>query len=66
MAVLEEPAVTGSRLKLLLAASVTSRLHLAIVLVGRCRWTAGMCWICGGRRWTWSAMSCPMGRRRCG
>ena len=35
MAVLEEPAVTGSRLDRLLAASVTSRLHLALVLVGR-------------------------------
>lgn len=40
MAVLEDPAVTGSRLDRLLAGSVTSRLHLALVLVGKLRMDA--------------------------
>ena len=35
MSVLEEPAVTGSRLDRLLDGAVTSRLHLALVLVGK-------------------------------
>lgn len=35
MDLLEEPAVTGSRLDRLLSASVKSRLHLALVLVGK-------------------------------
>lgn len=48
MDLLEEPAVTGSRLDRLLAASVTSRLHLALVLVGRVKAPADvvldLCW----------------------
>ncbi len=40
MSVLEDPAVTGSRLERLLTASVTSRLHLAMVLVGRLKMDA--------------------------
>ena len=35
MSVLDEPAVAGSRLDRLLDGAVTSRLHLALVLVGR-------------------------------
>lgn len=35
MAVLEEPAVSRSRLDRLLSVSVSSRLHLALVLVGK-------------------------------
>ncbi len=35
MSVLEEPAVAGSRLDRLLEGAVTSRLHLALVLVGK-------------------------------
>ncbi len=35
MCVLDEPAVAGSRLDRLLDGAVTSRLHLALVLVGR-------------------------------
>lgn len=42
MAVLEEPAVTGSRLDRLLEGAVTSRLHLALVLVGKLKMDAGM------------------------
>lgn len=41
MSVLEEPAVTGSRLDRLLEGAVTSRLHLALVLVGKLKMDAG-------------------------
>ena len=41
MSVLEEPAVTGSRLDRLLEGAVTSRLHLAMVLVGKLKMDAG-------------------------
>ena len=40
MCVLEEPAVAGSRLDRLLDGAVTSRLHLALVLVGRLKMEA--------------------------
>lgn len=41
MSVLEEPAVTGSRLDRLLAGAVRSRLHLALALVGKLKMDAG-------------------------
>ena len=40
MSVLDEPAVAGSRLDRLLDGAVTSRLHLALVLVGRVKMNA--------------------------
>ena len=40
MSVLDEPAVAGSRLDRLLDGAVTSRLHLALVLVGRLKMDA--------------------------
>ena len=40
MSVLDEPAVAGSRLDRLLDGAVTSRLHLAMVLVGRLKMDA--------------------------
>jgi len=40
MSVLEEPAVAGSRLDRLLEGAVTSRLHLALVLVGKVKMDA--------------------------
>ncbi|MEI2622140.1 MAG: hypothetical protein V9G09_15570 [Candidatus Nanopelagicales bacterium] len=40
MSVLDEPAVAGSRLDRLLDGAVTSRLHLALVLVGRVKMDA--------------------------
>ena len=41
MSVLEEPAAIGSRLDRLLEGAVTSRLHLALVLVGKMKMDAG-------------------------
>ena len=42
MSVLDGPAVAGSRLDCLLDGAVTSRLHLALVLVGRLKMDAQM------------------------
>ena len=42
MSVLEEPAVAGSRLDRLLEGAVTSRLHLALVLVGKLKMDAAV------------------------